>query len=171
MRPSGNNVNFSRSKAPCPPPPPAPPLPPVMSTGAFPGAPPIPPLNSMKIPPPPPMPNLSESSDKPVDGNSHPVGGMAALLEDIKSGHKLNHVDLDSLSSKSSNEGRDALLDDIKRGVKLRPVQTEDRSRIVHEAPPAGGIVGALMKALEERQRAFTYRGDSDDEEWDDGEE
>uniref|UniRef100_UPI00358E0F61 actin nucleation-promoting factor WASL-like n=1 Tax=Myxine glutinosa TaxID=7769 RepID=UPI00358E0F61 len=128
----------------CPGPPPPPPPPP---TGKMRGPPPPPthaPPNSTSSAPPPPPPPMTK---KPTMQQSN------------------NDDDMDA------GEGRSALLQQIRGGMTLKQVdQTEVSSSQIQEDEP--GIAGALMKALEIRNKVIHSSGedDSDDDEDDDDE-
>lgn len=177
-----------------PPPPPPPnrtpikPPPPKTSLPAPPPPPPPPPAPTMQssAPPPPPPPPMPAMVQTPVVTNTgikqsapkpSPPDPRNALLEQIRLGKKLNHVDPETDSVKSdgsSGGGRDALLAQIRQGVELKSVETNAERPL---PAPSGGIAGALAKALEERSRAIHQTDDSssssnedeiDDDEWDD---
>lgn len=115
----------------------------------------------------------------------------SALLEQIRRGTKLNHVDKDSPPPKpptshstgskpnlsksfGSGNGRGALLDEIRQGVQLKKVTSSAEEP---KAPknPTTGIAAALKQALAARQKALRGSDDSDssgdsaaeDDEWD----
>lgn len=161
------------SSVPPPPPPPPPPGPAQM-------VPPPPPP-----PPPPPMQSSPTSTGRrsppPMPGAGPPLppisDGKGALLEEIRKGKALRHVEADSDSQKSSSSSGDpknALLDEIRKGVKLRTVGPEEK-RPAKAPADDGGLAGALARALQERQRAHgqtdeseSDSNDSDGDEWED---
>ncbi|KAI1298604.1 Neural Wiskott-Aldrich syndrome protein [Halotydeus destructor] len=179
---SGHNKQLSAASGPPPPPPPPPShslnisSPPMSGLGA--GAPPPP-------PPPPPMAGpLTAPIPKPTASQAQsakaaPVPDMrSALMDQIRGGAKLAHVDAESESVKSNNSsssgggGRNALLDQIKGGVVLKRVETNSERPV--SGPPVSGLAGALARALEERNRVIQQTDDSSsdsddgDDEWDD---
>ncbi|RWS09452.1 neural Wiskott-Aldrich syndrome protein-like protein [Dinothrombium tinctorium] len=125
------------------------------------------------LPPAPPSANAGFKSQMPLR-----TDGRSALLEQIRQGTKLNHVDpeTDSIKSDGSSNGggRDALMQEIRQGVQLKSVETNAHEKAPPPSP--GGIAGALAKALEARSRAIQQTDESssssdseiDDDEWDD---
>ena len=155
---NGSNTFLSQSVPPPPPPPPPPPIPPIPSLFSNNG------IADLKL--------GNNTSHYNQEASPDP---RAALMQAIKSGPKLNHVDAENLSAaKSNNEpkvGRDALLSQIRKGVELRPVEINAEKPT--PAPVMGGIAGALVRALEERSRALQPTDDSSssscsdiDDEW-----
>ncbi|XP_054168787.1 actin nucleation-promoting factor WASL-like [Oppia nitens] len=162
------------------PPPPPPPMPPPMPLG---GAPPPPPPPMPVLggggggggggppPPPPPMSNLPAVSDN-----------RSALMDQIRKGRQLQHVEPDSDSNKSNtssnDDPRNALLNQIKQGVGLRPAENRTLKPVPKKADEVGGLKEALMRAMNERSKAINRTDDesdgggdsdggSDDDEWD----
>lgn len=131
--------------------------------------PPPPPLPSVASPPPPPPPpppalDIAPSAPAPASGTDP----HSALMESIRSGKTLKHIDTDSKKSDSRGE----LLDQIRQGVELRSVQPVER---VHQpVAPENSLAGALARALAERSRAIhsesseSSTDEEDDDEWED---
>ncbi|RWS30266.1 hypothetical protein B4U80_11059 [Leptotrombidium deliense] len=150
---------------------------------APPPPPPPPPMQSMAPPPPPPPPvpammiPQTAVTNTGVKQTAPKADPRNALLEQIRQGKKLHHVDPETDSVKSdgsSGGGRDALLAQIRQGVELKSVETNAERPLPNAGP---GIASALAKALEERSRAIHETDDSssssnedeiDDDEWDD---
>lgn len=177
--------------APAPPPPPPPPPPPMAmampTVSSSVSAPPPP-------PPPPPPPSFgapnsapsapSASSKAPSSANALPPvssgsnDGHSALMEAIRKGSTLNHVEPTDTSSNSSGGGggediRDQLMNQIRQGVGLRKVEPNANKAEVSKTPTSG-LAGALARALQERSRAINQTDDSSDsdshssdDEWD----
>lgn len=163
-----------------PPPPPPPPLPPartplqrqdVAPSQGTPAPPPPPPASFTACAPPPPPPPVSMP---PTDSNGHSAPGAndprSALLESIRSGRTLKHVEVDSKRPSCNSDSRGELLDQIRQGVELKSVQTTQRPPM--NTAPQGSLAGALARALAERSRAIhsdtSGSSDDDDEEEDD---
>jgi hypothetical protein len=101
-------------------------------------------------------------------------------MEQIRRGNQLKHVEADSDSNKSntsnSDDPRNALLNQIKQGVGLRPVDDRPLKPLPKSTDEAGGLKEALMRAMNERNRAINHTdesdgdsgGASDGDEWDD---
>lgn len=181
----------TRSAAPPPPPPPAPPsVPPVFhppapsipkANNVPPPPPPPPPPPSMPAggntcvpPPPPPPPGKNASLMNDLRQCNPPIDNRSALLDQIKKGKELHHVEINGndLPSLESNDSRGALLNQIRQGVVLKAV-SED-SRPVPATAPMDGLAGALARALQERSRAIqqtdesgSSSDDDDGDEWD----
>ncbi|KAK8788254.1 hypothetical protein V5799_021972 [Amblyomma americanum] len=160
---SNGRARSAASPQAAPPPPPPPPPPPSMGGGGVP-------------PPPPPAPAQAANG---IGGGGAPGRGgqdaRGALLEQIRKGKALNHVDPETESTHSTHsnpDGRDALLDQIREGVTLKSVP--DSARTSQSETKLEGLAGALARALQERARACmpddTDSSDSSesDEEWDD---
>ena len=88
-------------------------------------------------------------------------------MEQIRQGAKLNPVDAETDSVKSSGSsngggggGRDALLTQIRKGVELRKVEACEKKAA--DGPEPVGMAAALKKALEMRQKMMN--SDSEDE-------
>lgn len=163
------------------PPPPPPPPPPTRtvqrqdvapSQGApAPAPPPPPPAIPAVCAPPPPPPPMSlpavDSNGQSASGGSDP---RSALLESIRSGRTLKHVEVDGKRPASVNDSRGELLDQIRQGVELKSVQTTPRPSV--NTPPQDSLAGALARALAERARAIhsetSGSSDDDDDEEDD---
>lgn len=112
----------------------------------------------------------------------------AALMNQVLKGKQLNHVDPNTKrkapSSSSSSlpaptdDPRTALMNQIKAGVKLKTVSAS-QSKPGPIAPPvvAGGLAGALAKAIQERGKVLQPTDESqsssdgeeedEDDEWD----
>lgn len=154
------------------PPPPPPPLP-TGGHGGGKGAPPPPP------PPPPPPdfcpPKVNGSAPPPAPPPGLPAAGdtMGALLDQIRKGKTLNHVDPETESLHSNPDNRGTLLDQIRGGVQLKSVQ--DNPRVSPTENKLEGLAGALARALQERARAClpddsdsSDGSDEDEDDWDD---
>ena len=98
-------------------------------------------------------------------------------MDQIRKGRQLHHVEADKesvTSNTSSDDPRDALMNQIRQGVGLRRVET-NKGRPDRNSNPAeaGGLAGALAKALLERSKAINRTDDesedtdSDDDDWD----
>ncbi|XP_069694345.1 actin nucleation-promoting factor WASL isoform X2 [Periplaneta americana] len=161
---------------PGPPPPPPPPTrtppqrheaPPSQGTHT---PPPPPPPTAVSAPPPPPPP----MSAPPTDFNGHSASGAndprSALLESIRSGKTLKHVEVESKRPSSASDSRGELLDQIRQGVELKSVQPTPRPPA--NAAPQDSLAGALARALAERSRAIhsDTSGSSDEDEEEDDE-
>lgn len=159
-------------------PPPPPPLPNV-SVAAAPPPPPPPP------PPPAPIEGFTTSSTASIpssqtdsrltqsDSRSTQPDPRSALLESIRSGAKLKHVEVDKTKSAPTNSGdsRNDLLSEIRQGVELKSVTVNAQKPA--SSNPEKGLAGALARALAERSRAIHSDSDtsdtsSDEEEWED---
>lgn len=164
--PARHNQRSTHKPSAAPPPPPPPPPPPVDSgLSPPPCAPP---------PPPPPPPPVDFASSPPSRAPSKPsvpqappvVDVRSALLEDIKRGKALHHVDRNMEESRKSQShstnGRDALLEEIRKGAELKHVETNS-SKPATEGPPQSGLAAALARALQERSRAINRTDESSD--------
>ncbi|GFG33499.1 hypothetical protein Cfor_04970 [Coptotermes formosanus] len=113
-----------------PPPPPPPPAPPmrtpvqrqdVATSQGAPMPPPPPPAMPAVCAPPPPPPPMSLPA---VDSNGQSALGVSdprsALLESIRSGKALKHVEVDSKRPAGVSDSRGELLDQIRQGVELK---------------------------------------------------
>ncbi|XP_017474623.1 PREDICTED: neural Wiskott-Aldrich syndrome protein-like [Rhagoletis zephyria] len=112
----------------------------------------------------------------PVSSGSN--DGHSALMEAIRKGSTLNHVEPTDTSSNSSGGGggediRDQLMNQIRQGVGLRKVEPNANKAEVSKTPTSG-LAGALARALQERSRAINQTDDSSDsdshssdDEWD----
>lgn len=155
--------------------PPPPPPPPPSGGARLGGAPPP--------PPPPPMggPINGSVPSPPAAPRAEPGGGgagadpKAALLEQIRKGKALNHVDPETESTHSTNsnpDSRGALLDQIRGGITLKAVP--DTPKPAPADNKLEGLAGALARALQERARACLHDSDSSDDsdseedEWED---
>ncbi|XP_054712502.1 actin nucleation-promoting factor WASL-like isoform X2 [Uloborus diversus] len=168
-------ASYTQQAPPAPPPPPPPPPPPapVASTPAAPPPPPPPPPMGMPSPKPN-LPAVSSSRGNPPP----PQDNRSALLEQIRKGKELHHVEIngnESSSASSASSGGDdtrgALLSQIRQGIVLKSVSEESKST---SAPaPMDGLAGALARALLERNRAIqpTDESSSGSDEVDDGDE
>lgn len=158
---------------PPPPPPPPPPLPGGLIT-AKPLAMSTPKASQVKQasnapPPPPPMP-------------SGQMDMHAALMSQVLKGKQLNHVDPEKKAARpggpraASDDPRTALMNQIKAGVKLKTVSSsQNKAEPAAQPVAAGGLAGALAKALQERGKVLQQTDESsseseddDDDEWDD---
>eukprot|EP00795_Rhopilema_esculentum_P014200 gene14200-5207_t len=155
----------SRGGPPPPPPPgrsvPQPPRGPPIGGGAPPPPPPPPAAPPAPCPPPPPpvaMGGARSNAPAPSGGS-----GRGALLDQIHLGAKLKKTDNEQRKS-TSVDGRDALLDAIRKGKELKAVSHDDDAST--EEPV--GMAGALMKALQDRQKHIQSSDEDDDEEEDD---
>lgn len=93
----------------------------------------------------------------------------SALLESIRSGKALKHVEVESKRPPSAPDSRGELLDQIRQGVELKSVQPTPRPSV--NTAPQDSLAGALARALAERSRAIhsdTSGSSDDDEEEDD---
>jgi Wiskott-Aldrich syndrome protein len=154
------------------PPPPPPPLP-TSVPAAVPPPPPPPPMPS-SAPVPPPMPSAKATpAPQPVANDTR-----SALMDQIRKGRALNHVEPDSESVKSNtsnDDPRNALMNQIRQGVGLRSVEINAGKADRKSGPAeAGGLAGALARALQERARAIGQtdesdnNSESDEDEWED---
>ncbi|XP_015915312.1 actin nucleation-promoting factor WASL [Parasteatoda tepidariorum] len=162
---SHRSVRGGAEASPAPPPPPPPPPPPAPLGGCVPPPPPPPPPNVMPEAKPASNPAFTKQQAPPIDNRS-------ALLDQIKKGKELHHVEINGNDApKEVNDGRGALLNQIRQGVVLKAV-SED-SRPAPCAAPMDGLAGALARALQERNRAIHHTdesgssSDEDDDEWD----
>lgn len=185
--------NFSSRKpaapsVPAPPPPPPPTLPPAPAKN-------IPPANISSgnsvppPPPPPPPPPAMNTNTAPQPVVPTPAKMPApvhdthsALMDQIRKGSTLNHVDPEEISFNHSSNGgendiRDQLLDQIRKGVDLKRVSpnTNKSNTTAKSTSEIGGLAGALARALQERSRAINQTDDSSnsnsnssDDEWED---
>ncbi|KAK7868548.1 hypothetical protein R5R35_009448 [Gryllus longicercus] len=164
---SSSSMATSSTKHHLPPPPaPAPP-----SIGAPPPPPPPPPPNfSVPDPPPtgPPPP------PPPVSAGPQPSAAdpRSALMESIRSGKQLRHVEVES-KVPTSGASRGDLLDQIRQGVELKSVQPLPRPS--QTSTPQNGLAGALARALAERSRVIhsdssgsSGEDNEDEDEWED---
>ncbi|KDR14899.1 Neural Wiskott-Aldrich syndrome protein [Zootermopsis nevadensis] len=127
-------------------------------------------------PPPPPPPPTSTPpplvSVSAADSNGHSASGAndprSALLESIRSGRALKHVDVDGKRSSSASDSRGELLDQIRQGIELKSVQPTPKPSM--NSAPEDTLAGALARALAERSRAIhsDTSGSSDDDDNDD---
>ncbi len=184
------------SIAPQPPPPPsrsphklttAPPAPPMPNVAPPPPPPPLPTSVPAAVPPPPPPPPMPSSAPVPPPMPSakatpapQPVANdtRSALMDQIRKGRALNHVEPDSESVKSNtsnDDPRNALMNQIRQGVGLRSVEINAGKADRKSGPAeAGGLAGALARALQERARAIGQtdesdnNSESDEDEWED---
>ncbi|XP_069142757.1 actin nucleation-promoting factor WASL-like [Argopecten irradians] len=158
-----------------PPPPPmkpsmAPPPPPANS--AFP--PPPPPTNAGPPPPPPPPPPAAPAAPPPpppvAPGIPTPAssGDTArnALLDQIHKGTSLKNVTHDDRPAPPS-DARGDLLSAIRSGTNLKHVDHSD-DKPAAQQESSGGIVGALARALANRQKHIQGSDDEDDDDDDD---
>lgn len=146
-------------------PPPPPPPPPPLGMG---GAPP---------PPPPAAPVMPAANGIGAGlGGGGGQDARGALLEQIRKGKPLNHVDPETESTHSTHsnpDSREALLDQIRGGVQLKSVP--DSARISPSENKLEGLAGALARALQERAKACmpddsdsSDDSESEEDEWDD---
>lgn len=151
------------------PPPPPPPPPANLGSNAAPPPPPPPP------PPPGPLTGNGIAAPKSQPSPISATDGRSQLMEQIRMGAKLHHVDPEKDSIKSDSSGgdnRSLLLKQIEEGVSLKKVEINaDRPS---SGPPKGGLAEALARALENRARPM-HNSSSDEEsesdqdsEWDD---
>ncbi|XP_046909902.2 WASP actin nucleation promoting factor isoform X1 [Dermatophagoides farinae] len=172
--------------APAPPPPPPPPPPSLNEMTSSPAAVPPPP------PPPPPPPSsligpggggggVSVNKPSPLPSTND---NRSALLEEIRRGAQLNHVDPTEQrqngngNNSSTTDVRGQLLDQIRRGVDLKKVDTNANAKPSNEMIGRGGaLADALARALQERAQDWNQTSDSsdndsndtdDDDDWDD---
>ncbi|XP_047102964.1 neural Wiskott-Aldrich syndrome protein-like [Schistocerca piceifrons] len=175
-----------------PPPPPSrstplpPPPPPQQSRGVTPApvrtteaASPCPP-QAPPAPPPPPPPPMFESAPLPPPVPTVPAPPVstgsdqrAALMDAIRSGKTLKHVEVEQKkSSGGRGDSRGDLLDQIRQGVELKSVQPNQRPQVEETQ---NSLAGALARALAERARVIHSEssgssGDDDDDD-DDGDD
>lgn len=112
-------VSSQRVAPPPPPPPPSlPKLPDAEKSRTVPAPP----------PPPPPPPLLSEppAPPPPRPGPNPPLDARSALMEAIKSGATLKHVDVEK-KPVTHMDSRGELLDQIRQGVELKSVSVGGR--------------------------------------------
>ncbi|XP_055882892.1 actin nucleation-promoting factor WASL-like isoform X2 [Biomphalaria glabrata] len=165
----------TRGAAPLPPPAPnrgmpapprapvsAPPLPP-------PNAPPPLPSNIGGGPPPPPPPPQMGGPPPPPPPPPPPTGGDTSgrndLLSAIRSGTQLKPAAVND--GPKPTDSRDDLLNAIRQGAALKKVEASDRTA----SSPSGetdGLVGALARALANRQKQIHGSDDEDDSDDDD---
>ncbi|ESO83677.1 hypothetical protein LOTGIDRAFT_169157 [Lottia gigantea] len=163
-RPSSAQRGVARPPAAAPPPPPMsapssrPPPPPGVP------APPPPPV-APQAPAPPPPPPTGFTPAAPAGANTD---GRANLMDAIRMGKKLNATPADQ-GSNDGGDGHGMLLKQIQTGKSLKPVeQTQSRAPSMNEQD---GLVGALARALANRQKAVRGSDDSDSDDDDDSEE
>ncbi|PSN53243.1 hypothetical protein C0J52_07988 [Blattella germanica] len=156
---------------PLPPGPPPPPPPARLPPPELPAPPPMPPISSGPPPPPPPAMLTIEADGEPAP----PTGNhdsRSALLESIRSGKTLKHVEANKQPA-PVNDSRGDLLDQIRQGIELKSVQPTSKLPPTKTAPE-DSLAGALARALAERSRVIhsDTSGSSDDgeddEEWED---
>ncbi|XP_050408958.1 actin nucleation-promoting factor WASL [Patella vulgata] len=152
---------------------PKPPIDQVRGPGSIPNGPPPPPppppIGGGLPPPPPPIigggshapipPSLQ--SKPPVSPQESNNGPRANLMESIRMGMQLNSVETDCVEPVDGDRG--SLLKAIQSGANLKKVEhvpTAKRPTV----EDGGGIVGALARALAERQRAVHGSDDEDDD-------
>ena len=186
---------------PLPPPLPPPALPSVVPSVVPPAPPPPPPPPRPLPPPPPPMPTShvlpkAQGNSTPTVAQTKPGGGNvpapppmppppmdmhAALMSQVLKGKQLNRVDPEKKNNRPagpvgvSEDPRTALMNQIKGGVKLKPVSSnQTKPEPVSQPVVAGGLAGALAKALQERGKVLQQTDESssdneedDDDEWD----
>ncbi|KAL3221341.1 hypothetical protein MRX96_005077 [Rhipicephalus microplus] len=124
---------------------------------------------------PPAVPSREHTSGPPRAG----VAGQdvrGALLEQIRKGKALNHVDPETESTHSTHsnpDAREALLDQIRGGIRLKAVP--DSARTSPSETKLEGLAGALARALQERAKACmpddsdsSDDSDSEEDDWDD---
>uniref|UniRef100_A0A1B6CW90 WH1 domain-containing protein n=2 Tax=Clastoptera arizonana TaxID=38151 RepID=A0A1B6CW90_9HEMI len=137
----------------------------------------VPPPPEASFPPPPPPPPLPGPK---FDLNPAPLPTptpsvlpgitdvRSQLMESIRSGASLKHVEVDS---KNKQDSRGELLDQIRQGVELKSVQPIVRSNEVKEKM-GSGLAGALARALAERSKVIhsesSTSSDDDDDDGDD---
>ncbi|KAK3608351.1 hypothetical protein CHS0354_030806 [Potamilus streckersoni] len=148
---SGSSLGMPFAK-----PPAAPPPPPLGMSGSAPPPPPLPPVAPPPMAPPPP----------PLGGPS--IGGdRAALFDQIQQGAALKKVT--PSESPHETDSRSSLLQQIRSGThtlkKVDPSQMEEHSTATEEQE---GIVGALARALANRQRRIQGSDEEDDDDSDD---
>ncbi|XP_075228899.1 actin nucleation-promoting factor WASL-like [Lycorma delicatula] len=158
--------------------PPPPPPPPLRTLPQRPQESPQGKWNPPPPPPPPPAPPLTAPPDDVLPPPSYlpplpTVDPHSALMESIRSGKALKHVDIDDRSTKTT-DSRGELLDQIRQGIELKPVQPENRTAL--NSLPEDGLAGALARALAERSKAIHSDSsassnedeDDEDDEWED---
>lgn len=107
----------------------------------------------------------------------------AALMSQVLKGKTLNHVDPNKKNERpavpapgASDDPRTALMNEIKSGVRLKKVNVnQDKSDPVAQPVAAGGLAGALAKALQERGKVLQQTDDEssssseaeEEDEWD----
>lgn len=113
-----------------------------------------------------------------------PMDMHAALMSQVLKGKQLNRVDPEKKNNRqaappgpvsASDDPRTALMNQIKGGVKLKPVSAnQSKPEPVSQPVVAGGLAGALAKALQERGKVLQQTDESssdneedDDDEWD----
>ncbi|GIY81439.1 wiskott-Aldrich syndrome protein [Caerostris darwini] len=159
--------------APPPPPPPPPPMPSLGSSAAPPLPPPPPPPPSMPLGKPLPSPGRQNNPPPPP-----PVDNRSALLEQIKRGKELHHVEINGNeggdhTAPAGDDPRNALLSQIRQGTVLKAVSKDSRPAPA-STPQKDGLAGALARALLERSKAIqntdesgSSSDDDDGDEWD----
>ena len=120
-------------------------------------------------------------------GTKPPANDRSALMDEIRRGAQLNHVDPTEQSSQRQNgngnnptDVRGQLLDQIRRGVDLKKVEpntNKSEAKSANEIGKGGALADALARALQERAQGWNQTSDSsdddsnnsdDDDEWDD---
>lgn len=122
-------------------------------------------------PPPPPIQPVEDKVEMSTSNNSVSTDPRSALMDAIRSGATLKHVDTESKKSDiGGDDSRDDLLNEIRKGVELKPVQQQPAKP---QGAPFDGLAGALARALEERSRdihgdesSASESSDDYDEEW-----
>ncbi|OTF75589.1 hypothetical protein BLA29_011799, partial [Euroglyphus maynei] len=123
---------------------------------------------------------------KPSVNNNN---NRSALLDEIRRGAQLNHVDpMEQSAQRQTGNGitggstdvRGQLLDQIRRGVDLKKVEpntNRSETKSANEIGKGGALADALARALQERAQGWNQTSDSsdddsnnsdDDDEWDD---
>lgn len=107
----------------------------------------------------------------------------AALMSQVLKGKQLNRVDPEKKNARPagsapsvSEDPRTALMNQIKSGVKLKKVSAnQGKLEPIAQPVAAGGLAGALAKALQERGKVLQQTDDEssssseaeDEDEWD----
>uniref|UniRef100_A0AC35U6P2 CRIB domain-containing protein n=1 Tax=Rhabditophanes sp. KR3021 TaxID=114890 RepID=A0AC35U6P2_9BILA len=143
------------------------------ATSSAPPPPPLPPPGALKLAQTPSTNNTGnyeqqQTAPKPPP-MQEPRGG---LLAEIQAGRSLKPVEQ---ASPTDNNPRDGLLAQIQRGTNLKHVDSDSiqqNRKSATTVSDAGGIAGALARALEERRKNMLVSdsesdGDNNDDEWD----
>ncbi|XP_067685165.1 actin nucleation-promoting factor WASL-like isoform X1 [Haliotis asinina] len=136
----------------------APPPPPPPPTGA---PPPPPPVGGPPPPPPPPPPSDMDGPSRAGPGNAR-----SGLLSQIHQGTTLKKVD-PSERGGGPSDARGNLLKAIQGGANLKRVEQTEK---VVQSDDSAGLVGALARALANRQKHIHGSDDEDDDDDDDDE-
>ncbi|OWF35295.1 Wiskott-Aldrich syndrome protein [Mizuhopecten yessoensis] len=148
-----------------PPPPPSTGFPtPPSSGGPPPPPPPPPPPTAPAAPPPPPMMGGQGMPTPPSGGGGDTTRN--ALLDQIQKGRSLKNVIPEDRPA-AAPDARGDLLSAIRSGKNLKHVDPADE-KSAQQQEASGGIVGALARALANRQKHIQGSDDDDDDDEDD---